>query len=450
MKLKKTNSPSINSIFLSGIATKELACQVKRAAFNSKALRMFLGFFLFFNISVGAYAQNQGYLYVEGTGASDKFKDVIKSTDPSVFSNAAYINVKKAKMWDRDANNNQGAWIEPDSWIFKLNYQDGITAEIRIRKNDFDQAAAVGLAEKFGKMMGQLPANLREGVDYINILKSDALWGGNNFERSIEITIGKTSKDYEASGNMEEILFHEATHATLDDQYSKGWKESRNKDSKFASKYSFDNPDREDISESFLLYAALNYRSNRIAEKEIEKIKQQIPNRINYYKNLNLNIHPWQNKVEDTVISGDALFDSNRYYRLTTEYLGKNKSLDVANDDGNAVFLGDTGNYSGQSWRIEKLDNGYYRLTTEFRGQNMSLDIVNDDQDNKLFLAKTGNQSGQFWKIEKLASGYFRLTNAFQGEGKSLDVVNDGTNSRVQLAPTGNYSGQNWLITEIK
>ena len=92
--------------------------------------------------------------------------------------------------------------------------------------------------------------------------------------------------------------------------------------------------------------------------------------------------------------------------------------------------------------------NGYHRLTTEWQGEGKSLDVVNDGENNKLQLANTGNYSGQHWKITP-ENGYYRLTTEWQGEGKSLDVVNDGENNKLQLANTGNYSGQHWKITPI-
>ena len=45
----------------------------------------------------------------------------------------------------------------------------------------------------------------------------------------------------------------------------------------------------------------------------------------------------------------------------------------------------------------------YYRLTTQWRGTGKSLDVVNDGtNNNQLILADTGNYEGQFWKITKV------------------------------------------------
>jgi len=140
-------------------------------------------------------------------------------------------------------------------------------------------------------------------------------------------------------------------------------------------------------------------------------------------------------------------FDDGRYYRLTTQWQGDGKSLDVVNDGANdKLILADTGDYSGQYWKFTRLSDGYYRLTTQWQGDGKSLDVVNDGANDKLILADTGNYSGQHWRVERQANGHYRLTTQWQGAGKSLDVVNDGANNQLRLAPTGDYSGQYWKI----
>jgi len=144
-------------------------------------------------------------------------------------------------------------------------------------------------------------------------------------------------------------------------------------------------------------------------------------------------------------------FDTKSYYRLTTQWQGDGKSLDVVNDGkNNQLILAPTENVSGQSWRITPLADGYYRLTTLWQGIGKSLDVVNDGKNNQLILAKTANVSGQFWKITSAGEGYYRLTTQWQGNGKSLDVVNDGKNNQLILAKTDNVSGQFWKITKIE
>ena len=142
--------------------------------------------------------------------------------------------------------------------------------------------------------------------------------------------------------------------------------------------------------------------------------------------------------------------DTNYYYRLTTQWLGDGKALDVVNDGANnKIHLTQAANVTGQYWRFIPLGNGYYKMTTQWLGEGKALDVINDGKNNRLHMTNSANYSGQSWKITSMGNGFFRLTTQWQGDGKSLDVINDGRNNQLQLAPTGSYSGQFWKLTAL-
>lgn len=150
--------------------------------------------------------------------------------------------------------------------------------------------------------------------------------------------------------------------------------------------------------------------------------------------------------------SGAQEIDPAYYYRLTTQWQGEGKSLDIINDgQNNRLWLNASGSTTGQFWKLTPLGGGFYRLTTAWLGDGKSLDIVNDGQkDDTPTMANSGNYSGQYWKMTPLGGEFYRLTTNWQGDGKSLDIVNDGKiNNRPILANTGNYSGQFWKLTRL-
>jgi Protein of unknown function (DUF3421)/Ricin-type beta-trefoil lectin domain-like len=148
---------------------------------------------------------------------------------------------------------------------------------------------------------------------------------------------------------------------------------------------------------------------------------------------------------------GQTDIDTQYFYRLTTQWQGSGKSLDVVNDGvNNKIHLAPTNNVSGQYWKFTSLGNGYYRMTTQWLGDTKSLDVINDGRgNNQLHMAPTNSYTGQYWKIQPMGNGFYRLTTQWQGDGKSLDVVNDGVNNKLQLAQTGNYSGQYWSLSRL-
>jgi hypothetical protein len=57
-------------------------------------------------------------------------------------------------------------------------------------------------------------------------------------------------------------------------------------------------------------------------------------------------------------------------------------------------------NFIGKTSKFDP--NSYYRLTTQWQGDGKSLDILNDGTNNRPILFTTGGYSGQYWKITKI------------------------------------------------
>lgn len=140
-------------------------------------------------------------------------------------------------------------------------------------------------------------------------------------------------------------------------------------------------------------------------------------------------------------------FDPNAYYRLTTKLQGTGMSMEAAALDED-IRLGATGDYSNQYWKV-RLEAGCYRLTTMWMGAEKSLEVANDGKNNDhLTLADTGDYTRQCWKITPQNGEYFRLTTKWQGDGKSLGV-SAGSLDVLRLHDTGNFTNQMWKFTRL-
>ena len=149
-------------------------------------------------------------------------------------------------------------------------------------------------------------------------------------------------------------------------------------------------------------------------------------------------------------VTPSETIDPDAYYRITSYWQGAGKSLDIVNDGTNDhPWLGDSGPYSGQFWKLTPVGGGYYRLTTQWLGTGKSLDIINDGKNNQPVMSNSENYSGQLWKLTPLPGGFYRLTTQWLGDGKSLDVINDGTNNQVWLSNSADVSGQYWKLTRL-
>ena len=73
----------------------------------------------------------------------------------------------------------------------------------------------------------------------------------------------------------------------------------------------------------------------------------------------------------------------------------------------NQLILADTGDYSGQYWKITSLGNGYCRLTSQWQGDRKSLSVVIDGKgNNQLILADTSDCPKQYWKNNTRVNNY--------------------------------------------
>lgn len=213
--------------------------------------------------------------------------DILTSSDPTTFKSLDYAGQAKRTMFDRRVND----WISVTPFIFNANYSDGLSIEIQINPEFKNVTDAEIQALKYATEFGRLPNALRSDVKTSWIHMGTQPFGGGN--NNLLIHIGQSTL-YEKDGILEETLIHEAAHTSLDSYHaaSKGWINAQNSDPGFISTYARDNPIREDIAETFLLYMAVRHRSDRISSTLRDKILETIPNRIKYLDSQNFNMNP--------------------------------------------------------------------------------------------------------------------------------------------------------------
>ena len=213
--------------------------------------------------------------------------DIITDSDDTTFESLFYVGQATRKMFDRRVDN----WITVTPFLFNATYDDGLSIEIQVNPEFQGSDAAEVEALKFAEVIGRLPTALRMDVETVWIHKGIELFGGGN--NNILIHTGQSTL-YENDGILEETLVHEASHTSLDAKHSTspGWISAQESDGNFISTYARDNPVREDIAETFLLYMAIRYRSDRIDKSLEGTILETIPNRIMYFDDQYFNMYP--------------------------------------------------------------------------------------------------------------------------------------------------------------
>jgi hypothetical protein len=213
--------------------------------------------------------------------------DIITAADATAFEGLTYTGRASRQMFDRRV----AGFITVEAFLFDATFDDGLAAEVQVNPEFDTEEAALEQALKYADVIGRLPTALRADVETVWIHRGTQPFGGGN--RNLLIHIGQAAL-YEADGILEETFVHEAAHTSIDGMHagSPGWLAAQAADPVFISTYARDNPTREDIAESFLPWLAVRHRRDRIDDILASRILLAIPNRLDYFDGLSLNLYP--------------------------------------------------------------------------------------------------------------------------------------------------------------
>ena len=152
-------------------------------------------------------------------------------------------------------------WVTLNAYLFNARFDDGLNSEFQVNPEFGSVLAAQVVADRYARMIGQLPTVLRTGVETVWLHKGEQLWGGGN--DNILIHVDQYAHDPDFRDLEEEALIHEGGHTSLDSDHREApdWLAAQTADGGFISTYARDNPTREDVAESVLPWLAVRYRS---------------------------------------------------------------------------------------------------------------------------------------------------------------------------------------------
>lgn len=209
--------------------------------------------------------------------------DIITEADPTTFVKLTDAGRAVRTMFDRRVDN----FITVNAYLFDASYSDGLRIEVQVNPEFGSVEAARTEAATYAPVIGRLPNYLRADVETASIHEGVQPFGGGN--NNLLIHVGQADA-YVADGILEETLFHEASHTSMDSRHANaaGWLAAQTADGEFISTYARDNPTREDVAESLLPWFALRYRADRISQTDADKFAATIPHRIAYFDGLEL------------------------------------------------------------------------------------------------------------------------------------------------------------------
>lgn len=180
-----------------------------------------------------------------------------------------------------------------DDWVTNLSYV--YTATFRCAPDPVDMvvtmeisaAQALQEADYFAFILGQLPIASRAQVREVWIHSGDEAAGGGNEAISVHLGYRDVERDF-----IEEILLHEAAHASLDHDFGGSvdevrWRVARDDDDHFISQYAEEFPEGEDVAESYGAFIIWSLdRDQGLFPDVAAQIEASIPARLRYFESL--------------------------------------------------------------------------------------------------------------------------------------------------------------------
>lgn len=229
---------------------------------------------------------------------------VITDADASSLRGVEYTGRGERLIWDYRVFD----WITVDAYLFEARYDGGLI-EFQVNPEFESEEAAREQVDTYAPALGRLPAVLLSRARSVHVnsgtpdhpnaarWRVSQVFGGNFHDRSFTIHTGR-GEEYIAGGFLEEVLFHEGAHVSLQDhQDTAGWMEAQQADGGFISDYARDNPETEDVAESASAYFVLRFRPDRLSAADRDAITAAIPNRIGYFDGQGLDWSPYMTAV---------------------------------------------------------------------------------------------------------------------------------------------------------
>jgi hypothetical protein len=185
-----------------------------------------------------------------------------------------------------------GRFSETAVHIFKAKFEAGRQIEICVNGEFTDPGQVRSLARKYAGEIGRLPVCLCERIETVIIHDGKCLFGGGNANVMIHL---KQAEEYEKGGFLEEALFHEAVHTSIDEALSgdRKWSSGIASARTFISDYAKAHPAREDAAESLLLYFGMKFRPQVMDKAAMADIRRGLDWRVAYFDSKRLDWRPY-------------------------------------------------------------------------------------------------------------------------------------------------------------
>lgn len=209
--------------------------------------------------------------------------EFITKEDEQAFACLDYSGRERREMPDKRSDQ----LFADDTFIFTAQFSDRPGLEILAHPSFGTVENAQQSVEMIVEPLGRLPSFMRQRLSHVVLHEGDETAFAEDKEHFF-VLYSENVKKRVLSYDIEETIFHESVHATLDDDYreSTDWIEAQKSDGGHVTRYAADRPDKEDMAESALFAYTILYHPGRLPEDVEQQVKTLMPNRLAYFETL--------------------------------------------------------------------------------------------------------------------------------------------------------------------
>lgn len=209
--------------------------------------------------------------------------EFIKTEDPSAFACLKFDRRDRAEMPDKRSDE----LFVRNVNIFSASYTDNTSVELWAHPDLGSQSDAEALATYVAEAIGKLPTVMRSRLDHVVIHEGDETAFGEA-DGHFFVLYSENIRTRISNHDLEETVFHESVHATLDSTHlrKRAWRRAQDADNAFITDYAADLPDKEDMAESALFAWAMLVHPGRLPANVEAQARAIMPNRLAYFEDL--------------------------------------------------------------------------------------------------------------------------------------------------------------------
>jgi len=209
--------------------------------------------------------------------------DFILATDPSVLAKLEFVGNSRQELPDKRTD----VLFDDNAYVFHASYADDTSIKIFASSAFINLEEATRYAEMLLKPVGKLPFKMREKLAHIVVLKGNETAFAE--DKGHFFAVYSKNMDIRSGNNdLEETVFHESVHATLDESYSNSerWLSAQQSDNIFITNYAERNPRKEDLAESALFAYTYLRNPDRLPPHVKIWLEKMMPNRLAFFEKL--------------------------------------------------------------------------------------------------------------------------------------------------------------------